>query len=99
MRPARFSRRSNLGRFLENEVDVSASQADNVYTGAANNIASLPLNGLCAHKEWAVFKINVGVRTFKVENRRNQLMLERQSRLDHAGDARSTVEVTDVGLN
>ena len=60
---------------------------------------ALPFRKLGIDIEGAVCEIDLGIGLFKMQTRRQQLMLERQCSLDDAGNARRRARVADIGFH
>src|SRR5687767_3272143 len=78
---------------------VCAADAESADSGPARMSGRLPFRRLCVDKERAGFEIDLRVGFLKMKTGGNELVLERKHRLDQSGDARGSIEVSDIGLD
>ena len=91
--------RRRLRRLFEDRVGVGAPHAEGAHAGAARRAVGLPLAQPGVDEEGAGGEVDLRVRHLEQKRRRDHPVLERQHRLDQAGDAGRGAEVADVGLH
>ena len=77
---------------------VSAANAKRTDASAARVRIAMPLRELRAHVKRAVFEIDQRIRAFEMKARRNDFVLESENSFDQPGNARSGIQMADVGF-
>ena len=98
-RPIACAACATLRGLFKHDMRIGASDTQTVYACSAGMRRTLPGHQLVVYHERRIVKINGRIWCLVAEGWRHLLVMQRQARLDQAGNACCRVQMTDVGLD